>query len=239
MIEPRRILDDGDDFARALITGARAEHPSARSRRRVASALGIGSAAVLILKWACFAGLAAAAISGATHVVHRGLWFSASPIAVSGGGARNGSPASSPSVALPVVPVAAPAPPPESAAPPAAAALVPHASALARAPAPAAAASSTPAQPSRMLAEAASLDAARVALTGGRPADALRALDDYRTRFPRGALAPEAQVLRIESLDASGDQAGARRLAAAFLRQHPDSPLAARIRKIAASVSNP
>jgi hypothetical protein len=78
--------------------------------------------------------------------------------------------------------------------------------------------------------ETSTLDVARTALRGGRPADALSALDAYAQRFPRGMLGPEATVLRIESLLALGDRVGARRLAEPFLRAHGPSPLAKRVR---------
>jgi hypothetical protein len=52
-------------------------------------------------------------------------------------------------------------------------------------------------------------------------------------------LAQEALVLRIEALTHLGDTSGAASLAAAFLRTYPNSPLAARVRKLAPTASNP
>lgn len=60
---------------------------------------------------------------------------------------------------------------------------------------------------------------------------ALDLLDRYDRDFPRGALAPEATVARIEALVAAGDLATARALAETFLAAHADSPLAHRVRR--------
>jgi TolA-binding protein len=81
-------------------------------------------------------------------------------------------------------------------------------------------------------AEMALLDGARASLRAGRAGDALRTLDGYDTQFPSGLLVPEATVVRIEALVKSGDKAGALRLGERFLRTHPDSPLAARVRSL-------
>jgi len=83
-----------------------------------------------------------------------------------------------------------------------------------------------------LTAETESLDTARTALRAGQPAKALAALDDFGARFPRAALAPEATVLRIETLRELGNRAAADRLADAFLRAQPNSPLAERVRKL-------
>ena len=101
---------------------------------------------------------------------------------------------------------------------------------------------SRPAAPARALglaAETGALDEARSALRSGQPAQALRALDSYSKSFPRGAMAQEATVLRIEALSQLGDRSGADALAARVLRAHPTSPLAPRVRALAPSVSNP
>jgi hypothetical protein len=50
--------------------------------------------------------------------------------------------------------------------------------------------------------EVSSLDAARAALASGNAQGTLAALDLYARRFPRGALRPEANVLRAEALRA-------------------------------------
>ncbi len=117
--------------------------------------------------------------------------------------------------------------PAPSAAPPATPALHP-------APARAVAAmpSASAASPASQLAEqVALLDRARSLLSDGDARAALAVLDKYSTRFPRGALAPEATVLRVEALARSGDRAGASALARTFLTRHPGGPLAERARR--------
>ncbi len=102
----------------------------------------------------------------------------------------------------------------------------------------------TPAAPaarsaSMLTAETVTLDAARSALRANDATRALAALDDYTRAFPVGILAPEAGVLRIEALLASGQRLGAERAADRFLSEHPHSPLAERVRNLVGSRSNP
>jgi len=76
------------------------------------------------------------------------------------------------------------------------------------------------------------LDHARRALADADPAGAIRMLDDYEARFPHGALVEEAEVLRVESLLAAKDHAGAARAGSRFLAVHPSSPHATRVRAL-------
>ena len=90
--------------------------------------------------------------------------------------------------------------------------------------------------------ELALLDAARRALDGGNPARSIALLDQYASEFPRGRLAPEARVLRIEATAQHGDRAEANRLAREFLRDDPESPHAERVHRLEAvdgGTSNP
>jgi hypothetical protein len=80
--------------------------------------------------------------------------------------------------------------------------------------------------------EIAALDTARAALRSHNPMAALSALDAYARAFPRGALGPEATVLRIEALVDAGDRASANTLADQFFAAHPSSPHAARVRSL-------
>jgi len=90
-----------------------------------------------------------------------------------------------------------------------------------------------PAAGALLAAELAALDAARTSLSHSDPAAALAALDTYSRNFPRGKLGIEAEVLRIGALAKSGQTEAARKRAEAFLRRHPDSVLASRVRSYA------
>jgi hypothetical protein len=68
-------------------------------------------------------------------------------------------------------------------------------------------------------------------------ATALRDLDEYQRRFPRGHLRTESTVLRVEALVLAGDHTAARQLAGSFLLAHPDSPYARRLRTLLAGTS--
>lgn len=79
------------------------------------------------------------------------------------------------------------------------------------------------------------IDTARAALSRGDSRGALATLDAYSRIYPRGRLSMEAEVLRIDALERSGDSDGARRRAEAFLRHHPKSVLSARVRRLLGS----
>jgi outer membrane protein assembly factor BamD (BamD/ComL family) len=59
--------------------------------------------------------------------------------------------------------------------------------------------------------------------------EALRIADQYRTDYPNGELAPEAEVVAIEALAARGDQPALAARAARFLARYPSDPHAARV----------
>jgi outer membrane protein assembly factor BamD (BamD/ComL family) len=82
------------------------------------------------------------------------------------------------------------------------------------------------------------VNAARVALSAGDRPRALELLERFETQFPEGVLRPEAAILRIEALVASGDRPAAARAARAFLAANPSSPYAPRIQRLL-SQSNP
>jgi len=84
-------------------------------------------------------------------------------------------------------------------------------------------------------AELAILDQAREAIGDREPARGISILDDYGRRFPSGVMGPEASILRIEALVASGDRDGAKRAGDAFLRANPASPYASRIASLLAA----
>ena len=74
------------------------------------------------------------------------------------------------------------------------------------------------------------IDGVRAALARGDASGALSRLDGYAKAYPRGRLALEAEVLRIDALARSGQGAAASKRAEAFLRRFPNSVLASRVR---------
>lgn len=86
--------------------------------------------------------------------------------------------------------------------------------------------------------EIALMDQARTALRSGAPTRALTALEQYRTRYPRGSFGQEARVLRIEALAASGNRTRALAEANAFLAHNPNSPHSERLRRIISSADS-
>lgn len=87
--------------------------------------------------------------------------------------------------------------------------------------------------------ELVALKQARSALAQGAPAEAERILDGYRAEFPRGALSTEEAALRVEAVLAQGNRSLAAELASRFLKNHPTSPLAARVRTLSEGLSRP
>lgn len=80
--------------------------------------------------------------------------------------------------------------------------------------------------------EARLMQQARAAFQQGELGRAFALLEASRTRFPGGKLAQEREVLTIELLFGSGQQQAARVRAADFLARYPDSPHAARVRRV-------
>jgi hypothetical protein len=76
------------------------------------------------------------------------------------------------------------------------------------------------------------LDRARDALVRGDPAHAIFILDSYERTNVGTRLAAEAALLRIEALVQRGALAKAAPLAREFLRAHPETPVADRMRSI-------
>jgi hypothetical protein len=101
-----------------------------------------------------------------------------------------------------------------------------------------AAAESSPSQPTSAGAPAAAmlseelgaLDRARLSIANGDARRALDELDGYDRRFPAGRLQVEAEVIRIDAFAKVGRKDLSRQHADAFLRRHPNSVLATRVR---------
>ncbi len=77
--------------------------------------------------------------------------------------------------------------------------------------------------------EGALLLAARVALRTEHPARALALTTQHETRFPRGTMREERDVIAIEALMQLGERGRAERRKDAFLQRYPSSPYRARI----------
>ena len=78
--------------------------------------------------------------------------------------------------------------------------------------------------------ELGALDRARLSLANGDARRALDELDGYDRRFPGGRLQLEAEVMRIDAFAKVGRKDVARQHADTFLRRHPTSVLATRVR---------
>jgi hypothetical protein len=89
---------------------------------------------------------------------------------------------------------------------------------------------------SQLTKEVQSLDAVRDTLSRD-PERALKMLAAQQHEFAHGALLPEAILLRIEALSASGQQAAAQALGREFLAAYPGSPHAEMVRGIVARES--
>jgi hypothetical protein len=220
-----------------------------------ASAVKAGSVtSVLVLKWLGTGALvgAVAATSVAT-LTTPGLLGGreAPPAAQATQAATPGSRAVSRAQALPHAAAAPPVASPEEAAPlrpvdeiPSAgralvearpergASVAPPAEPVAAPPPPAPAAALT----GNVMAEVASLDRARAALAARDASGALARLAAHEAAFPRGALLPEAILLRVRALRELGRYAEASAVAERFLASHPDSAQAARLRALVGTV---
>jgi hypothetical protein len=258
----RFLKDGGGGFEQSLLRSAREDAPSPGARQRTLAALGLGvgvlgagatataavstatpavkaAASLGLLKWIGIGIAGGLLVVGAAEVVHS---VSPQPVKVApaaieahasaaiqaplspakSGSAAPADPAAEPAVAAIEAPPAVTAPASPGAA----------SSGASSPEAPRARATSPTPASSALADEIAALDGAREALASGDAARALRALDARDRAFPRGALGPEAMVLRIEALALRGDRAAATRLGEAFLAASPRSPHASRIRTL-------
>lgn len=87
---------------------------------------------------------------------------------------------------------------------------------------------------SQVRAELTLLEHARGELRAGRSDAAVATLASYSQRFPKGILALEAEVLRIEALAAAGKTQEAARRAQRVLERHPNSVVASRLKRFEA-----
>ncbi|XXY52134.1 hypothetical protein WME91_13410 [Sorangium sp. So ce269] len=247
MTEPRRLLEESDSpLERALLSAGASYSPSQETRAKTLAALGLAGAAALSSA-AAPAALSAAGTAAASSSLVAKLGWTKILVALSTVGALAGIPAGylawrgyhqPPASALgrfagsfpgPIA-RAMPSPPPASVG--AGAAPVEAGAEEAAAPAPARSHSvGAAAEKAALQAELETLDAARATLSSGNAQGALSLLDAYTRKHPRGRLRLEAEVVRIDALAKSGRTDAAAQRAEAFLRRHPNSVLASRVRR--------
>jgi TolA-binding protein len=237
--DPTRLLEGANELERALLRTWEHEQPSEAARARVlalvAGGVGVGAGSAIktgapaskaLLFWLAAGALGAAAVGTAYWATHRTNLQPPAPHAIApplaASEARMVAPVASATAATPVVATA------ERAVAP-----------VARAPQRSALTSSPPAHPATLGEEVTELDRARRALADGDPAAALRRVEAYQARFPRGALTEEAEAVGVEALVATGDVVSARRAAGRFFAAHPDSPHGARVRALLRAAPSP
>jgi TolA-binding protein len=262
MSDPIRLLSgETSEFEKSLLNSWETEQPSDAAKERVLAMVGAGvlaGAATLAAKTGGAAGGSIAPKAGAAAVGALTKWLTVCAVGAVGAGVALGYVHRHPSATVagaahdrvpeprtaPSLPV--PAPPQAGATP-------------SRASEPATAAGTTPEPAGRSSTlqrrgplekgthpsdpalgeQVSAIDRARRTLGDGDAAGALRELDDYESRFPRGALGEEAEALRVEALLAEGDRAAAAKVGARFLAAHPASPHAARVRALLAQAPGP
>jgi hypothetical protein len=235
--------DDPSPLERALLDAGASYRSSAGAKAKTLAALGlVGSAALAASASAASASAASAAsgfVTGAAKVSVQ-LTLAKALIAVTAVGAVTATPfgyygwqqhraaveareaATAMATATAHAPVAAPVEhEPELALPPDETQIRRRYQAIS----PARAALSSP----RLRKELAALDAVREALAANDFVLALDLLDGYERVYPRGGLALEASVLRMDALVKAGRRDLARRRAEVFVRRHPDTVLTGRV----------
>jgi hypothetical protein len=256
MTEQRRLLDraDTDPFKRLLLRSAELDRPmpAVRLRSRALMSALAGSTTVLGAGSSALAGTASASMVGLLKAL--GVGFAVGVGVMGGVSVTLSEPATSvesrATVALvkhaevPSIPEAESpnlAPSPEPAAPVAEATAQPPVESRGRrvrqqqsaqAPLPPQGIQPEPLQSEQLAAELTALDEARRAVAAGDAPQAIARLDRMQLEFRAPSLAQEATVVRIEALAKSGAHEAAAEHAARFLRAHPSSPYASRIRRL-------
>jgi hypothetical protein len=235
MKDPQRLLDEGSTgFEFRLLRAGRTDAPAPHNRKRIATALGVGSvfATATVATGASATGKTwlGLATSGAVRVA---VSVTAGALAIYGGAQVLIPETNAPSEkAAATQSRPAPAPAPKGLVAPSSPAPTPSETAepvLRRRP---------PTPPVDTLSEElALLDQARRALAMRDHAGALARLDEHAHRFPRRRLSSEATVLRIETLVKSGNTAQATKLGKDFLARQPNGPYAKRVSSLIGDVS--
>jgi hypothetical protein len=201
MIGPTRLREDSEsDLERALLDAGSSYKATSSTRAKTLAALGLAGSATLIAGTASATSLVSAAKLTWTKLI-AGLSLAGAAAAVPVGYQMWQKHHEAP---RPVV--------------------------VATAPAVAVSLPERDAEQASLKRELAAVDAARATLARGDARKALSLLDAYAQNHPHGRLELEAEVLRIDALARSGRRDAAKARAEAFLRRHPNSVLAARVR---------
>jgi hypothetical protein len=252
MSEPRPLLTEAPTNAHArLLASAELDVPPREGRARLIASLGLQAATVVststvaatawgaggvtvIAKWIAVGMVVGFATTGTVHVVEQRLAGSvvepqALPTAANEAAAKRG-----PEQPVPVAPSARAAEPVNEPRAADGEKELPNRGAAARLPAGRTESGPIPnaTKKGTLAEEVAALDLARRALDARDPARALGMLDAHERRFDKPRLAPEATLLRIETLIAAERRDDARRLAQGLLSSQPDTPHAERVRAI-------
>lgn len=233
MMEPRRLLDEASGLDRAVLESAVEDEPAAERRQRLLASFGGTSLAALTsagsakrlaaLKLTAWKIVVGVAVTVGVGIGALGLRDRAST-----SHARPTASSLAPSVDPAAAPTAAESSPVGELAVVTPSAL-PDATLPTRGRSPRA-------NPASIGREIALIDRARSALAAGAAQRALAVLREYDVACPDGAMSLEAEVLRIEAIAASGDQAGAADRASTFLTKHPRTAYDGRVR---AHLANP
>jgi TolA-binding protein len=240
------VIETDSDEVRALLRSAEADEPPDGAMRRVLTRAGVGvaiaaattamttasasvsvsvsaakAAPMLVGKWLAVVAVVGAGAVGAVHVARP--WTSSILAGQAAVKTAHPEPQLPTTPAIEAAPAIEPAPAVEDV--PAAPVTAPIAPPFRHHKAP-------PAASADIMGEIAAITLVRGALDKGDARGALAALDHYQQDYPRGTLAPEATVLRIEALQLAGDRSRAKALAESFLKAHPKSPHAQRVRSL-------
>jgi|SRR5689334_8129804 len=243
MKDPRPLLIETDsDEVRALLRSAEVDEPPNGAMRRVLTRAGVGMAIaaattsttvasaakltpVIVGKWLAVAAVVGAGAGGAVHVARP--WTSSMRVSQPATTVAHVAP--EPPRAPAIEPIEAIEPAPTvgdlSAAPVASPVAAPVAT-------PSRARKTPSSSSADITGEITAITSVRGALDKGDAREALAALDGYQQAYPHGTLAPEASVLRIEALQLAGERSRAKALGESFLKAHPKSPHAQRVRSL-------
>jgi hypothetical protein len=238
MIEPRRMREEGGSaLEQALLEAGRSAGASPRTRTRTLAALGLAAGPLVIAAAPTqAAGVLAAATEAAPATATAGATTALTTKLALTGTLTKVVATVTLAGAIAAVPLGTMAwrrlhPAPRAEATLSTGSTTAVAASVERAPPEVARPAAAKAPADSLSRELTALDTARLRLAKGDTTGAQAALDQYGRSFPRGRLAMEAEVLRIDALARGGRTAAARSRAAAFLRNHPGSVLTPRVRQ--------